>query len=116
MKEQSVLGSRIGQSGRSYLIVDCQRNRKVCGFRAFSSFTSSEIRLSLSCGDREGFKWILWPYLWKGKSPKCLLSNLGGKGMVKESDFGDLTVFSNPSGTYSRAAFPVPSKQIENIV
>ena len=50
------------------------------------------------------------------KSPKCLLSNLGGKGMVKESDFGDWAVFSNPSGTYSRSVSPTPSKQIENVI
>lgn len=103
-------------TGWQELIVDYQRHRKVFGFGAFSSFTSSEIRLSLSCEDKEGLKWILWPSLWKGKSPKCLVSNLGGKGMVKESDFGDLTGFSNPSGTYSRAVSPTPSKQIENVI
>lgn len=98
------------------LIVDCRRHRKVFGFGAFSSFTSSGIRLSLSCEDKEGLKWIFWPYLRKGKSPKCLVSNLGGKGMVKESDFGDLTGFSNPSGTYSRAVSPTLSKQIEDVI
>lgn len=36
--------------------------------------------------------------------------------MVKESDFGDLTIFSNPSGTYSREVSPTPSKQIENVI